>query len=234
MNYSLNNGSASPLSAGPDGLRLQSMGDFNVEINRSDLQCGDNKLVMRAADNAGNSGSETVSINYSCNNVLPKNYSINWSDVASIQDAAQIADGLWIKEANSIRPAVIGYDRLIVIGNMTWDDYEITAPITINTPLDSSAQPGGPNIGFGMRWQGHFDSVTDPQPQPRNKWYPLGALGVYIWNKSIKDFQLSLIGNDMKVIGYDKTGKHLSVGVTYIFKMRAETVDSNTLYSQGM
>ena len=77
--------------------------------------------------------------------------------MTSIQDAAQIADGLWIKEANSIRPAIIGYDRLVTIGNMTWDDYEITVPITLNTPLDPASPSGGPNFGFGMRWQGHYD-----------------------------------------------------------------------------
>ena len=81
--------------------------------------------------------------------------------MASIQDAAHISDGLWIKEANSIRPVEIGYDRLITIGNMTWDDYEITAPITLNTPLDPAAPSGGPNFGVGMRWQGHYDSVLD-------------------------------------------------------------------------
>ena len=227
MNYSLNNGSDLPLYIGPDKYRLQSMGDFNVEINYANLRCGDNRLVIRAADNAGNSKYETVYINYSCNNVLPKDYNINWSDVTDIQDAAQIVDGLWIKEANSIRPAIIGYDRLITVGNMTtWDDYEVTAPLTLNTPLDSASPSGGPNFGFGMRWQGHYDSKI----QPRTGWWPLGALGVYIWNQTTRDFRLSLIGNNMTLIDYDESGKDLLVGVTYIFKMRAQTVGSRTQY----
>ena len=229
LNYSLNNGSASPLSMGPDALRLQSAGDFNVEIDHSSLRCGDNQLVIRAADKVGNSKNETVSINYSCNKVIPKNYSINWNNVTNITDAAQITDGLWIKEANSIRSANIGYDRMITIGNMTWDDYEITAPFTLNAPLNSASPSGGPNFGFGMRWQGHYDSV--PPVQPRYIWDPLGALGLYIWNNTARDFQLSLIGNGMKVLDHDTSGRHLSVGTTYIFKMRAETIVSNTLYS---
>ncbi|MFZ3384619.1 MAG: DUF1349 domain-containing protein, partial [Candidatus Methanoperedens sp.] len=229
LNYSLNNGNASTLSIGPDGMRLQSAGDFNVEIDHSGLGCGNNQLVIRASDNLGNSKNETVSINYSCNIVLPKNYNITWSNVTNIQDVAQISDGLWIKEANSIRPAKIGYDRMINIGNMTWDDYEITAPITLNAALDSSAKPGGPNFGFGMRWKGHYDSV--PPTQPRWLWVPLGSLGVYIWNQTSRDFQLSLVGNNMQIIDYDKSGTHLSVGTTYIFKMRAETIVSQTLYS---
>ena len=229
LNYSLNNGIASPLSMGPDTLRLQSAGDFNVEINHSTLLCGNNQLVIRAADKVGNLKNETVSINYSCNKVIPKTYSINWNNVTNITDVAQITDGLWIKEANSIRPAIIGYDRMITIGNMTWDDYEITAPFTLNAPLNSASPSGGPNFGFGMRWQGHYDSV--PPVQPRYVWDPLGALGVYIWNNTARDFQLSLIGNGMKVLDHDASGRHLSVGVTYVFKMRAETIVSNTLYS---
>lgn len=153
-----------------------------------------------------------------------------------IQDAAQIADGLWVKEANSIRPDVTGYDRLITIGNMTWDDYEISAPITINTPLDTSAKQGGPNFGFGMRWQGHSDwnnqyPAAWKDIQPRVAWYPLGALGVYIWNQTSRNFQLTLIGNNMTVINYDKSEKQLLIGITYIFKMKAQTIGSRTLYS---
>ena len=227
MNYSLNNGTTLPLSIGPDRYRLQSSGDFNIEINHANLRCGDNEVLIRAEDNAGNSKNETVFIDYTCNNVLPRNYNINWSDVTDIQDAAQIVDGLWIKEANSIRPAIIGYDRLITVGNMTtWDDYEVTAPLTLKTPLNSASPSGGPNFGFGMRWQGHYDSKI----QPRTSWWPLGALGIYIWNQSTRDFRLSLIGNNMTLIDYDKSGKDLFVGITYIFKMRAQTEGSRTHY----
>ena len=234
LNYSLNNGNVMNLSIGPQ-YRLESSGDFNVEINHTDLLCGDNQLVITAKDSQGNSKSENVSINYSCNNVWPKDYTINWSDSASIQDVAQISDGLWIKETNSIRPAMIGYDRLVTIGDMTWDDYEITVPITINTPLDSSP-PIPPNFGIITRWQGHWDwNSTYPAEwkgkQPRPAWYPLGALGLYIWVPSINDYRLQIIGNDMKVIANDTTGKHLDVGVPYMFKMKAQTNGTKTHYS---
>ena len=234
LNYSLNNGNVTNLSIGPQ-YRLESSGDFNVEINRTDLLCGDNQLVITAKDSQGNSRSEIVSVNYSCNNVWPKDYTINWSDSASIQDVAQISDGLWIKETNSIRPAVIGYDRLVTIGDMTWDDYEITVPITINTPLDSSL-PIPPNFGIVTRWQGHRDwNSTYPAEwkgkQPRPAWYPLGALGVYIWVPALNDYRLRIIGNNMAIIANDTTGKHLDVGVPYIFKMKAKTNGTKTRYS---
>ncbi|MCL7413497.1 MAG: DUF1349 domain-containing protein, partial [ANME-2 cluster archaeon] len=227
LNYSLNNGISQPLSIGPDGLRLQSNGDFNIEIDHTKLDCGNNQVIINATDSFGNVKNETVTVDYSCNNTWPDTYSINWSSVTSIQDPVQVVDGLWIKEPNSIRPSVIGYDRLIAVGNMTWDDYEITVPITINEPLDSSS-PHGPNFGVIMRWQGHYDRDGT---QPRPGWWPLGALGVYIWDSQLKDYRLKIIGNDMKVIANDMNGKHLEVGVTYMFKMRAQTINGNTYYS---
>ena len=235
LNYSLNNGNVSNLSIGPD-YRLESSGDFNVEINHSELLCGDNQLVIKAADAKGNSKNEIVSVDYSCNNIWPNNYIINWSKETSIQDAAQIVDGLWIKEENSIRPGIIGYDRMIAIGEMNWKDYEITVPITINTPLDSLYSHGGPNFGIITRWQGHWDwDTTKPvywsNKQPRPTWCPLGALGVYIWVPLLKDYRLRIIGNNMEIIADDMTGKHLDVGIPYMFKMRGQTNGTQTRYS---
>ena len=80
-----------------------------------------------------------------------------------------------------------------------------------------------------MRWQGHYDSSYNQQP--REGWYPLGALGVYIWAPEVNDFRFRIIGNGMYVIANDNSGRHLNVGVTYMFKMRAQTIGSNTLYS---
>jgi PGF-pre-PGF domain-containing protein len=226
LNYSLNGGSAQPLSIGPDGLRLQSSGDFNVEINVNDLLCdSDNSVVIIATDHYGNTRNEEVTVNYSCNNIWPETYSIDWSSVASIQDPAQVVDGLWIKEPNSIRPSIIGYDRLVAIGNITWDDYEVTVPITINTPMESAYKP---NVGIIMRWQGHYDKDGK---QPRNGWWPLGALGLYIWDSQLNDYRLRIIGNDMQLIANDDSAKQLDVGVPYMFKMRAQTIGSDTLYS---
>ena len=226
LSYSLNNGSAQPLSIGPDGMRLQSSGDFNIEINRSHLFCGNNQIVITAADYAGNKKNETVSVEYSCNNVWPGTYTINWSDVTSIQETAQIVDGLWIKEPNSIRPSIKGYDRLVDFGDMTWDDYEVTVPITINTAIDSSI----PWVTFGiiMRWQGHYAWNGG---QPRTGWYPLGALGLYMWVPELNDFRLRIFGNNLQLIADDTSGTHLELGVPYIFKMRSETIGTNTRYS---
>ncbi|MCL7414070.1 MAG: DUF1349 domain-containing protein, partial [ANME-2 cluster archaeon] len=227
LNYSLNNGIVQTLSIGPDGKRLQSNGDFNIEIDYTELNCGNNLLIINAANNAGNVKTEIAIVNYSCNNIWPRTYSINWNSVTTIQDHVQVVDGLWTKEPNSIRPSIIGYDRLVAMGDITWDDYEVTVPITINEPLNSSS-PWGPNVGISMRWQGHYD--VDGK-QPRNEWWPLGALGVYIWVPQLNDYRLRIIGNNMQLIANDESAKELRVGVPYMFKMRAQTINANTIYS---
>ena len=227
LNYSLNNGITQPLSTGPDGSRLQSNGDFNIEINRTDLVCGDNQIAINATDHSGNTNSEEMTVQYSCGNTWPGTYSINWSNVGNIQDAVQVVDGLWIKEPESIRPLILGYDRLVAIGDISWDDYEIAVPVTINSPIYSSV-PYGPNFGILMRWQGHYARDSS---QPRNGWWPLGALGVYIWVPEINDYRLRIIGNNMQVIAEDTTGKHLSANITYMFKMRVQTIGTSSRYS---
>ena len=95
LTYSLNNGTEQPLAIGPDGLRLWGDGDFNVDIAYSDLQTGANSVAITATDTLGNEATETVSVSYPGVNVWPRSYSIDWSTVSSINDVAQVTDGLW-------------------------------------------------------------------------------------------------------------------------------------------
>ncbi len=229
LSYRLNGGLQVPLFVGPDGKRVQSAGDFNIDIAYSALSCGANTVDISATDTAGNIATERVNVFYYCNTYWPRTYSIDWSTVTNIQDVAQVVDGYWSLNAGSVRPVVLGYDRLIAIGDIdpTWNDYEVTVPITINTPLNSSV-PYGPLFGVVVRWQGHYDWDGT---QPRWGWWPLGAMGIYDWVPQISDYRLRIIGNREDPIADDLSGRHLSVGVPYIFKMRVETVGAASVYS---
>ncbi len=229
LTYSLNGGVQMPLSTGPDGIRLQSFGDFNADISYADILCGANSLDITATDVFGNAATNRVDVEYTCGNFWPRTYSIDWSTVTSIQDAAQVVDGLWILEGNTIRPEIAGYDRLIAIGDIdpSWKDYEISVPITINAPLNASV-PYGPLFGVAMHWQGHYDWDGS---QPRWGWHPLGAMGIYDWVPQAGDYRLRILGNAEGVIAEDLSGRHLLVGVPYIFRMRAESVGDRSIYS---
>jgi len=228
LTYSLNGGPESPLSIGPeDNSRLAAEGDFNVDIALTDpnLSDGLNSVVITATDNLDIKTVETVTVEYVSGNVWPETYSIDWSTVTAIPDVAQIVDGLWTLEADSIRPVVLGYDRLVAIGDMdaSWDEYEITVPVTIHEidPAGYSPPGYGPGVGILMRWSGHY-ALGDSQPSLG--WYPLGALGWYRWRHDVLKDRLMMIGNYGALIAEDTSGRKLAYDVPYLFKMHVETV----------
>ena len=230
LTYALNGGPQNAISLGPDGTRLQSKGDFNAEIEDVAFACGANTVVLTATDRLGNIGVATVDVEYTCGTIWPEAYTIDWSAVSDIQDAAQVVDGKWTLDGGSIRPAIQGYNRMVAFGDIdpSWDVYEVMAPVTINS-LDSNA-PYGPFVGFLFRWQGH---QSWDNSQPKHGWYPIGALMGYdyvTWSGG-SEYRLRIIGNKGASIAEDLSGKQLTVGETYIFKMRAETFGTVSVYS---
>ncbi len=236
LTYSLNSGQLITITVGPDTRRLAALGDFNADIATTSLINGANQVVFTARDNIGNQSTSIVTVQYNGNLVWPKPYSIDWATATTISDKVQVVDGLWTKEADSIRPQVLGYDRLVAVGDLTWDDYEIVAPITIHSTPSTGYDPpsNGPGVGFILRWSGHYD--WGPQ-QPEIGWYPLGMLGWYRWLPtpdppgSTQRFQF-IGGNDGLIKAQDFSGRTLTVGpqYSYNFKMRVETLPNQGGY----
>ena len=158
LTYTLNGGVQETLTVGPDSRRLERAGDFNVDIPYKNLSPGTNQIIITATDAFG-AVRETVAVNYTAGQTWPLPYSINWSSVGRIDDAAQVLDGRWSIQSGAVRPVELGYDRLIAIGDQQWSDYEITVPVTI-LGLDSSGfdpPSNGCSVGFLMRWPGNSD-----------------------------------------------------------------------------
>jgi len=206
--YSLNGDIELPLTIGPDDRRLDAEGDFNIEIDITDLIAGTNLVVITAKDDLGYQSSETVEVEYVDGKVWPRTYKIDWSATQNIQEVVQIVDGYWILEGNSIRSIARGYDRLIAIGDMVWDNYEVTVPITMHSHGVSYG------VGILLRWIGHYDWDGS---QPRWGWYPIGALG---WFRNGK---LVLQGGGTSLHIEDDSFT-LTPGDCYIFKMRVEKI----------
>lgn len=227
LKYSLSGGAFQSLSLGPDLRRLQAPGDFNIDILHSALLNGPNQVIIRATNGAGTNFYDTVQVNYSAGNTWPSSYAVNWSSASSIQSVAKVLDGLWsINQGSSvIRPVQLGYDRLVAIGEETWTNYEVTAPITIHR-IDSAgyAPPSnGAAIGFILRWPGHTDNPPSTAGrQPKSGYLPLGAFPCYTYNTTGE--KLKLIGNDLQTLSEDNSGRVLQMGTRYFFKARVETV----------
>lgn len=233
--YSLNGGSSRFLSRGADGRRLQKNNDFNVEIEHLDLINGANTLAITATDSSGGQHTEYVTLNYQAGNSWPLPYSIDWSNVSSVEDASQIVDGMWYIENDSVRTGDIGYDRLLNIGDISWTNYEVTVPVTLHgldpicSDIASNNCNGGPILGLLARWQGHHPSTS----QPSSNWIPLGALGAYQWKYNLSKLTtepaLHLIGGQGSSVVKDRSIP-LPVDVPHIFKLRADTVGADHQY----
>ena len=174
---------------GPDFRRLENQGDFNADLDTTGLLSGTYELVLTATDGKGNPTVKRVNINYQAGTVWPQPYAIDWSALASveeIQDVAQVVDGKWRLENGNVRTAEPGYDRLIAVGDMTWGDYEVTAPITLHS------KPASSGVGVLLRWEGHTDEPVVTS-NPKSGYYPLGAI---LWYRSGR---LEIFGNNWDI-----------------------------------
>ncbi len=192
LTYSLNGAPAVPASVegftipGVAGSpRLENTGDFNIEIDCDDLQSGTNQVIITATDGSvlPNETTKLVTLEYDPNAYWPETYNIDWDTLTSIEEISSVAhvvDGKWRLENGGLRVDQPGYDRLVAIGDMDWDDYEILVPITFNGNVN------GGGAGVLMRWNGHTDDPTGGT-QPKTGYYPLGAIG-WLWNGELEFF----------------------------------------------
>ena len=169
LTYTLNSGAEEPLVIGPNGTRLIGNGDFNIEIDRSNLLNGVNTVDITATDGSGAVSTKSVTVNYTSGNIWSSPYVADWSTISDIEDIADIAevvDGLWELVPDGIRTVETGYDRLLAIGDELWTtNYEVEVPFTIHS------SQGGAGVGFAVGWNGHVGSTS-----PRTGW-PLQAIG---------------------------------------------------------
>ncbi|ABQ90766.1 DUF1349 domain-containing protein [Roseiflexus sp. RS-1] len=240
LRYRLNGGADRSLMPGPGSYpesqrnwrRVYTAGEFNIEIDRNELTPGANTLEITAVDRLGNTSTRTVTLNYVAGATWPLPYAVDWQTTEQVSDAAQPVDGLWALEADSVRPVWTGYDRLLAIGDVTWQNYEVTVPVTIHEiDMYRGQRPnsGGPGVGLLLRWQGHWDAPPATETQPRWVYYPMGALGWYRLDRfpdsssSQRIFHLHLDTGATTVFARDLTAMRLTIGETYIFKMRVQT-----------
>jgi len=218
LTYSIEGFPEQALYMGPDTRRLAFNGDFNVEIDYTDLDAGLHQVVITATDKSDNVSVAEVTVDFENNNVWPGLYTIQWSEVTSIPDAVQIVDGKWLLDpvTGGVRTQEIWYDRVLAVGDRLWEDYEIKIPVTYHwiDPAGYNGPSVSPGFGITMRWTGHTD---DPVicSQPHCGWLPSG---VNSWcDAGAGAGQLYLYGNAVP-------GVILELGVRYIWKMRVETL----------
>lgn len=217
LTYSLNGGPNKTLSIGPNSSRLVRSGDFNIELDYTDLLAGNNTVTIVATDNVGGVTPANVTVNYQARAAgwpTPQTITIDWSTATKVNDVAQVVDGNWMISGGKARPTSLadtGFDRLIAIGDISWRTYTVTVPITIHS-LDLNKSPG---VGVIVRWQGHFDIENGLQPVVG--WRRLGAMAWYRYEKATATEGLQLLGNGGNQIG--TKGFSPVLGTTYLYKV---------------
>lgn len=231
LQYSLNQCEPLPLSMGPDGHRLAKPGDFNVEIDYSDLMKGRNTVTIIAVDSTENVREETVTVFYHAVTTCPLPYTIDWSKVDNIQEVAQIVDGRWQLQENGVRVLEPYYDRVLAFGDQSWTDYVVTTSVTFHgmrVPVPGrDAGSGVIHAAIAVRWPGHDQDGN----QPRIKWYPLGSTAEFRVNPELQDCSWRILGGGSKVVE-EKSKRDIQLDVPYFMQHRVETLtDSTTQYS---
>ncbi len=256
--YSVNGGPEAPLNWGQgeddygDYRRLAHNGDFNVDLPVDQLQMGPNTIAVRAVDIYGKEDLVVANVTRETGaTTLP--LFVDWENVADPQDAGQKVDGSWGIEGLGLRTLTTGYDRIFLMGEATWQDYEIVAPITIHEVLQPGPGVGGPGMGFLMRFTGHIVGGHRDWPDVQPKWgyQPFGGLGWLRWVSGItnpptvqfyhgdydveenfggaKDGAEAAVpdavsfGADQMVTDFGLADK-IRIGETFMMKMRCETL----------
>jgi regulation of enolase protein 1 (concanavalin A-like superfamily) len=219
LTYSLNGGPEQPLWMGENEFRLVAPGEFNIELDYSQLSAGSNSLRITATDSLGYASVYFVTVNYVQGQTWPINYSINWSGVSNIESAVQVVDGRWQIQQGAVRTMETGYDRLIVIGDRNaWQQFVASVEVTINA-LDGH----GFALGILAGWQGHMAVPYGPtaieQPNP----YPaFGGYSKAYPNPPSLRIQSNSVTNPENLMAEDNSGRTLAVGVKYIFKLQTQ------------
>jgi hypothetical protein len=232
VRFVLNGKDRGVLGVGPDGYRLQSPGDFDAQISIADpaLVAGRNQVAISVVDGSGAvQASRSMSFTWTSGNRWPLPYVASWG--AGPQTAARVVDGYWEVVPGGLRSTRPGYDRLVAIGDVTWTDYRVTVPVTLNslsTATCDCTRDGGPAVGLLLRWDGH-EQEGSPTAQPAAEPWPFGAIGVFHWNSAAPGSapdRFELLGSPRyeNVVAADRSGRRMTAGTTWTFSMEVATL----------
>jgi len=188
LTYEINDHFEVPLSF-RSYRRLVVDGDFNADVPLGRLTPGRNKIVIRATNRQGETALETVTVvREEGRSPLP--FRIRWPSVKNAQDVGQFVDGRWAVEKGGLRTKQTGYDRIFLIGEKTWKDYEVRTDITLHeVTKETSPVSGGNGVGIILRFAGHVTGGPRhfPSGQPKFGYLPLGGIAFLRWDEGKPD-----------------------------------------------
>lgn len=207
--------------------RLAADGHFNADIPIAALAHGPNTIELEGRFADGMVARQVVTLTRRFgSSLLPMH--IDWSEVADPQDVGQYVDGHWRLGDQGLRPAHVGYDRLFLVGDRTWQDYQITAVVTVHgVAPETGPLSGGNGLGVVMRFAGHVVGGPRRFPIAQPKWgyQPLGAIAWLRWQRGQPDAPAAL--QFLRGDANEKTdfgSVEVRPGATYILKALCQTL----------
>ena len=230
LTVDLNGSPLMPLTVaeGATGFRrLARAGDFNADIPLSLLQRGTNRIVIRASGGQDCVLAQEVTLEYE-KGQCPLPFHIAWRETTDPQAVGQYVDGEWGLDAGGLRTRHTGYDRIFLIGNESWQDYEVKTSITVHEVTKRTGPlHGGNGVGIIMRFAGHITGGHRNYPEDQPKWgyQPFGAIGWLRWKAGWPILAPRLeynCGDSDEIRRYGFHG--VKTGRTYRLKMACETL----------
>jgi hypothetical protein len=207
--------------------RLAADGHFNADIPIARLAPGPNTIEIEARSLDGEVARATMTLTR-LPGASPLPRRIDWAAVADPQDVGQYVDGHWRIGEHGLRPVHVGYDRLFLIGDETWQDYEVTAVVTLHEVApDTGPVSGGNGLGVIMRFAGHVVGGPRRFPVAQPKWgyQPFGAMAWLRWQRGRPDspaLKQFLRGDGNDKTNYDSVA--LGAGESFVLKALCQTL----------
>ena len=167
-----------------DGRRLARTGHFNADIPIDVLRPGENVITLTARFKENIDPVQLIAYverergSYSMPTI------VDWERTDNAQDAGQCVDGNWGIQEGGLRTLHTGYDRVFLIGEKDWRDYEVNTRVTIHRVDDQTGlHSGGDGLGILHRFQGHVigGPRNFPPNQPKWGYQPFGAITWLRW-----------------------------------------------------
>lgn len=231
LQYRLNGGAPRTLAVGPDDRRLAAAGDFNIDIERRDLERGSNRVEIELTDAGGRTTARSVEVIYD-----PQRSSVpldvDWQRFGDVQEAARVVDGFWMLTPQGLRtsPDSVAYDRTVVVGDVGWSDYEVSVPVTTHSidPAGYNDISIAPGLAVIVGWQGHTHAPVQCA-QPRCGWEPYGANVFYeVHEDGPPELRLT---PKAPAIGSGSSALEMVLGKTYVLKLKVQRTIVGPQYS---
>jgi hypothetical protein len=206
--------------------RLAQDGHFNADIPVASLAPGPNRITLEARFRDGEVARRVVTVTrMTGSNPLP--VAIDWAGVLDPQDVGQYVDGEWRQGEHGLRTGHVGYDRLFLIGERDWQDYEVTAEVTLHgVSAETAPASGGNGLGVMLRFAGHSvgGAKRFPLAQPKWGYQPFGAIAWLRWRRGDPDgpaVRQFLGGGGTEA---EHGTMEVRPGERYVIKARAQTL----------